>query len=127
MHSLSERSNCSENKPEKSDYPPRVENVGERTGQEKTSWSGNEAGDDRHKCESSAAHQQEKCKRFTDSGRAQSQPGLVSFRLDLAGASPNDPDKRTREHSEHYERAGHTEQAHPRYAIEDLPLKECVA
>jgi hypothetical protein len=51
----------------------------------------------------------------------------MSFRLDLASVSPNDPDKRTSEQREHYERSGRSEQAHPCYAIEDLPLKECVA
>jgi hypothetical protein len=127
MHSLCEDSNCSEHKPEQSDDPPSVKNVREIPGQEKTSRSGNDAGDNRHKCECSAADQQAKCKRFTDGGRAQRKPGLVSFRLDLAGVSPNDPDKPTSEQREHYERTGHTEQAHPCYAIEDLPLKECVA
>jgi hypothetical protein len=127
MHSFCERSNCSEDKPEQSSDPPCVKNVGEHAGQEKTRWSGNDAGDDRHKCESSAAYQDEKRKRFADGGRGQRQPRLVSFRLDLSGVSPNDPDKRTSEQREHYDRTGRTEQAHPCYAIEYLHLKECVA
>src|SRR5215470_12801316 len=53
MHSFSERSNCPEDKPEKSNDRPRIKNVGERAGKEKASWSGDDAGNDRRKCESS--------------------------------------------------------------------------
>src|SRR5262245_31679758 len=95
MHPLSERSNCSEDKPEQSDDRPCIKNVDERAGKEKASWSGGDAGDNWRKCESSSTHYYEKRKRFTNGGRAQCQPGLVSFRLDRSGTSPNDPDKRT--------------------------------
>src|ERR1700730_8327545 len=98
MDSFLDRANRPKDQPEQSDNPPRVENACERAGPEKTGRTGNNASDNRHKCKAAAAHPEEKSDRFPNRSRTQRKPGLMPFRLDLARASPNNPENPASEH-----------------------------
>src|SRR4029453_5312434 len=104
MHSFFDRTNGAEHEPKQKYDPAGVEDRGEPAGPENASRTGRDAGYNWHEGEAAAAHQQKKRDRFANLRGANGQPGLVSIRLDLARASPDEPDKPKRDQPKQCER-----------------------